>query len=71
MTYQDFLEFFHSYERVWWQNSSCLRQKSWDVVEKVEIENVDDSILRRDDFTNFFIDENILEFFSSRGVPLK
>jgi len=37
----------------------------------IETENVDDSFVRRDDFTNFFIDETILELFSSRGVPLK
>ena len=37
----------------------------------IETENVDDSFVRCDDFTNFFIDETILELFSSRGVPLK
>ena len=37
----------------------------------IETENIDDSFARRDDFTNFFIDETILELFSSRGVPLK
>ena len=41
------------------------------VAEDIETENVDDSFVRRDDFTNFFIDETILELFSSRGVPLK
>ena len=42
-----------------------------DVAGDIETENVDDSFVRRDDFTNFFIDETILELFSSRGVPLK
>lgn len=37
----------------------------------IETENVDDSFVRCGDFTNFFIDETILELFSSRGVPLK
>jgi len=75
MTYQDFQDNFfffsiQSCKRVWWRNSSCLRQKSWDVAEKVEIESVDDSVLRADNFTNFYIDEYILEIFSSHGVPL-
>ncbi len=42
-----------------------------DVAGDIETENVVDSFVRRDDFTNFFIDETILELFSSRGVPLK
>ena len=37
----------------------------------IETENVDDLFVRRDDFTNFFIDETILELFSRRGIPLK
>ena len=37
----------------------------------IETENVDDSFVRRDDFTNFFIDETILELFSRRRIPLK
>ena len=37
----------------------------------IETENVDDSFVRCDDFTNFFIDETILELFSSRGVPFE
>ena len=42
-----------------------------DVAGDIETENVDDLLIRCDDFTNFFIDETILELFSSRGVPLK
>ena len=42
-----------------------------DVAGDIETENVDDSFVRRDDFTNFFIDETILELFSKRRIPLK
>jgi hypothetical protein len=42
-----------------------------DVAGDIETENVDDSFVRRDDFTNFFIDETILELFSSHGFLLK
>ena len=37
----------------------------------IETENVDDLFVHCDNFTNFFIDETILELFSSRGVPLE
>ena len=37
----------------------------------IETENVDDLFVRCDDFTNFFIDETILELFSRRRIPLK
>ncbi len=37
----------------------------------IETENVDDSFVCCDDSTNFFIDETILELFSSLGVPFE
>ena len=37
----------------------------------IETENVDDLFVRCDDFTNFFIDDTILELFSKRRIPLK
>jgi hypothetical protein len=41
------------------------------VAEDIETENVDDSFVRRDDFTNFFIDETILELFQWSWGPFE